>query len=35
MVGDRLGIDLDVFHLAVWTPVAWLLDIFTWLAGIG
>lgn len=35
MVGDRLGIDLDVFHLAVWTPVAWLLAIFTWLAGIG
>jgi len=35
MVGDQLGIRLDIFHWAVWTPVAWLLPFFKGIAGIG
>ncbi len=35
MVGNQLGIRLDIFRWAVWTPVAWLLPFFKWVAGIG
>ena len=35
MVGDQLGISLDFFNWAVWTPVAWLLPFFKGMAGIG
>jgi Zn-dependent protease len=34
MAGDRLGISLDIFKWAVWTPVAWLLPFFKAIAGI-
>jgi Zn-dependent protease len=34
MAGDRLGIGLDIFKWAVWTPVAWLLPFFKAIAGI-
>ena len=35
MVGNPLGVNLDVFGWAVWTPVAWLLPLFKGIAGIG
>ena len=35
MAGDQLGIGLDIFSWAVWTPVAWLLPFFRAIAGIG
>ena len=35
MAGDQLGISLDIFSWAVWTPVAWLLPFFRGIAGIG
>ncbi len=35
MVGDQLGIGLNIFYWAVWTPVAWLLPFFKGIAGIG
>jgi Zn-dependent protease len=35
MVGDQLGINLDIFKWVVWTPVAWLLPFFKGIAGIG
>ncbi len=35
MVGDQLGIGLNIFCWAVWTPVAWLLPFFKGIAGIG
>jgi len=34
MAGNQLGIDLNVFQWLVWTPVSWLLGIFTGMAGI-
>ena len=34
MAGDQLGISLDIFNWAVWTPVAWLLPFFKAIAGI-
>ncbi len=34
MAGDRIGIGLDIFKWAVWTPVAWLLPFFKAIAGI-
>ncbi len=34
MAGNQLGISLDIFHWAVWTPVAWLLPFFKAIAGI-
>jgi Zn-dependent protease len=35
MAGDQLGISLNIFYWAVWTPVAWLLPFFKGIAGIG
>ena len=35
MAGDQLGISLDIFKWAVWTPVTWLLPFFKMIAGIG
>ncbi len=35
MAGDQLGVSLDIFHWAVWTPVTWLLPFFKGVAGIG
>ncbi len=35
MAGNQLGISLDIFKWAVWTPVAWLLPFFKGIAGIG
>jgi len=34
-IGSRLGLDLNVFHWVVWTPVSWLMQFFHVLAGIG
>jgi Zn-dependent protease len=34
MIGDRLGIDLDVFHWIVWAPVEKLLSFFRGMADI-
>lgn len=35
MAGNLLGIRLDIFRWAVWTPVAWLLPFFKGIAGVG
>lgn len=35
LIGDRLGMDLDVFHWVVWAPVEKLLPFFRGMAGIG
>jgi hypothetical protein len=35
MLGDQLGIDLNVFYWLVWRPVQTLLPIFWALGGIG
>lgn len=35
LLGDQLGIGLDVFQWLVGTPVAWLLPVFRGLAGLG
>ena len=35
MAGNQLGIDLDIFYWAVWTPVTWLLPFFRGIAGLG
>jgi Zn-dependent protease len=35
MLGDKLGINLDIFKWAVWAPVNWLLPFFKGIAGIG
>jgi len=35
LVGDRLGVNLDVFQWVVWTPVEKLLPFFRGMAGIG
>jgi Zn-dependent protease len=34
MAGNLLGMRLDLFHTLVWTPVRWLLPIFTGWAGL-
>ena len=33
MLGRQVGIDLNIFAVLVWTPVAWLLPIFGSIAG--
>lgn len=33
MIGNQIGIGLDVFYWVVWTPVSWLLPFFKGLAG--
>ena len=35
IAGNQLGVSLDIFNWAVWTPVAWLLPFFKGIAGIG
>ena len=35
LAGDQIGLGLDIFHWAVWTPVAWALPFFKAIAGIG
>ena len=35
LIGNRLGVDLNVFTWIVWTPVEMLLPFFRGLAGIG
>lgn len=35
MIGNQLGISLDIFNWVVWTPVAWLLPFFKGMAGVG
>jgi Zn-dependent protease len=35
MLGDKLGINLNIFKWAVWSPVNWLLPFFKGIAGIG
>ena len=35
MAGRQIGVKLDIFSWAVWTPVAWLLPFFKGVAGIG
>jgi len=35
MLGDKLGVNLDIFKWAVWAPVNWLLPFFKGIAGIG
>ncbi len=35
MIGDRLGMDLNVFYWLVWRPVTWLLPVFSTIAGLG
>ena len=34
MAGRQIGVKLDIFSWAVWTPVAWLLPFFKGVAGI-
>lgn len=34
-VGRRLGLDLNIFSVIVWTPVSWMLPWFRTLAGVG
>ena len=33
MIGERLGMDLNVFYWLIWRPVEWLLPFFLGLAG--
>ncbi len=35
MVGRQIGVELEIFNWAVWTPVSWLLPFFRTLAGAG
>lgn len=35
MVGRQVGVELEIFNWAVWTPVSWLLPFFKALAGGG
>lgn len=35
MVGRQIGVELEIFNWAVWTPVSWLLPFFKVLAGGG
>jgi len=35
IAGNQLGVSLDIFNWAVWTPVVWLLPFFKGIAGIG
>lgn len=35
MVGRQLGVELEIFNWAVWTPVSWLLPFFKVVAGGG
>ena len=35
MLGRYVGVDLNIFTVLVWTPVAWMLPFFSTLAGIG
>ncbi len=34
MLGDQIGLNLDVFHWLIWVPVSWLLPIFAAMAGL-
>jgi Zn-dependent protease len=34
MLGDQIGLNLDVFHWLIWVPVSWLLPIFAAIAGL-
>jgi Zn-dependent protease len=35
LLGNQVGIRLDIFTLVVWTPVRWLMPFFIHLAGLG
>ena len=34
MIGRQIGYDLNLFYWLVWTPVLWLMPIFSALAGV-